>query len=155
MLTPPTNRLNELLALGGLALVALGFTVPLQKYHEADVHRIEAKAKDRKAASAYRRYAEKVNEMIRISNEAVASVVTGKERKEIAARIHALNPDTESLGREMDGILGDSRKHVDLAAHLQLLRNLWFTVASACVLGGIAAAFIGFRQWSMQPKDVR
>lgn len=141
--------------MGGLALVALGFTVPLQKYHEAEVQRIEAKAKDREAASAYRRYAEKVNEMIRISNEAVASGITGKEREEIAAKIHALNPDAESLGREMDDMLSESRKHVELAAHLQLLRNLWFTVASACVLGGIAAAFIGFRQWFMQPKDVR
>ena len=155
MLTPPTDRLHKFLAIAGVALVILGFTYPIQKFHEAEIQRIEAVARVRELHYSYGRYAEKVNEMIGIYNSAVSHGSDSEEMSKAIKRIIELNPDATNSGRETEEIIVESTKHFELAMHMETMRNIWFGVGLLCLIGGVTLSFIGFRQWLSQPQDQR
>lgn len=155
MISPPTDRLHKFLAIGGLVVAITSVTIPLDKYHEAEVQRINTFAKAREIQYSYQRYAAQVNKMIEINNDAVRNGVIGKERDEVAKKIHALDPEATKLSRELEALLVEGERQAGLSVHYSFLKNIWLCIGIIGFIVGIAASFFGFRQWLIQPKDVR
>jgi hypothetical protein len=155
MLNPPTDRLHKFAAIAGLALLIVGITIPVQKYQEAEVQRIEAIAKMQEVRYAYERYASQVNQMIDMRNDAVTRGLKDSELEAVKGKIRALDPEAEKLGKETERVIVEMIKHTELAAHLGFVQNLWFAISFFGALGGSVLAFFGFRQWFRQPKNER
>lgn len=155
MLAPPTDRLHKFLAIGGLALLAMGISIPIQKYQEAEVQRIEALTRLREEQYAYQHFADQVNRMIRIHDDAVTHDRQGAELAKAKAKLAALTPEANRLGKETEKTIVEMTKQGELAMHLKFMRNLWLGVCFASATLGAIAAFFGFRQWLRQPKNER
>lgn len=155
MLAPPTDRLHKFLAIGGLVLLATGISIPIQKYQEAEVQRIEAMARVRENQYAYQHFADQVNRMIRIHNDAVSHNLQGADLAKAKAKGAALTPEAKVFGKETEKTIVEMTKQIELAVHLKFIQNLWFGVGFASATLGAIAAFFGFRQWLRQPKNER
>jgi hypothetical protein len=155
MLIPPTDRLHKFLAIAGLALFSLGVTVPLQKYQDAELQLIEARAKLRETQNAYNRYAAQVNAMIAIYGEAAEKGGGPETTSAAREKILKLDPDATKLGREVEDVLIQVVKQIELASHLENIKTIWFAIGLLFLFGGTAIAFVGFKQWLLQPKNAR
>lgn len=155
MLAPPTDRLHKFTAIAGVALLLIGITIPIQKYQEAEVQRIEALAKAQEVRYAYDRYAKQVNQMIALRNDAATRDLKNSDLADVKSKIGALNPEAEKLGKDTERVIVEMIKHAELAAHLEFMRNLWFALSFVSGLAGSSLAFFGFRQWLQQPKNER
>lgn len=155
MLTPPTDRLHKFQAVAGVALVVFGLSIPMQRYEEAEVQRIEAWARAREMQFAYGHYATQVNSMVSIYNDAISRGLDKEELTKIRQKILAMNPEANSFGQEAERAIVESLKQSELAMHMESMRNLWFAIGAICVLGGAILGFFGFRQWLLQPRNER
>ncbi len=155
MISPPTDRLHKFLAIGGLALLLSVASVPLQKYQEAERQRIEAYAKAHEVQFTYQRYADQVNRMIRIRNDAVARGLNGAELEKAKEKVQAMDPEAEKLGREMEQVLVEMVRLAQLAVHLEWIKRVWMWLGFLGALLGVAMAYAGFRQWLRLPQHER
>lgn len=155
MLAPPTDRLHKFLAIGGLALLAAGISIPIQKYQEAEVQRIEALTRLREVRYAYQHFAEHVNRMIGIHNDAVSHDLQGSDLAKAKGELAALAPEAKVLGKETEKTIVELTKQGELAVHLRFIQNIWFGVGFVSATLGAVATFFGFRQWLRQPKNER
>jgi len=155
MLTLPTDRLHKFLAIGGLALIVIGVTYPIQQYNEAELRRIDAFEKAQRVYFAYGRFAQKVNEGIAIYNRTVKERMSPEEARPFKDQILKKLPEMEELDREVADALVQLQKHVELMMHFYFMRNLWFTLGLCFVVSGIYLSYRGFRQWLSQPKKER
>jgi hypothetical protein len=151
----PTDRLHKFATVGGLTLLLVGFSIPLQKYMDAEGQRIEAVARMQSTHFTYSRYARQVNQTIAISNDAATRDLTGAAREEARLRILALNPEAERLSRETELALTENLKAAELAVHFGFISNLWFALGLLCILAGASLAGVGIRQWMAQPPQER
>lgn len=155
MISPPTDRLHKFLAIGGVALLIGSTTVPLQKYQDAEAQRIEAFTRAQEVQFTYKRYANHVNRMIRLQNEAVSSGLGGPELDAVKAEVRALDPEAEKLGRETEKVIVELVKQSELAVHMEQMRNAWFGLAIVGAILGAWMSFVGFRQWIGIPRHER
>jgi len=155
MLTPPTDRLHKFLAVAGVALVLLGLSLPIQRYQEAEVQRIEALARARELQYSYTHYAAQVNSMTEIYNNAVSRDLDKAQMAEVRKKILTMNPEANNLGKETEHAIVELFKQTELAMHMEFMRNLWFAIGIVCVLSGGCLGFVGFRQWLSQPRNKR
>lgn len=155
MISPPTDRLHKFLAIGGVALLIGSTTVPLQKYQDAEAQRIEALTRAQEVQFTYQRYANHVNRMIRLQNEAVSSGLDGPELDAAKAEVRALDPEAEKLGRETEKVIVELVKQSELAVHMGQMRNVWFGLAIVGAILGAWMSFVGFRQWISIPRHER
>jgi hypothetical protein len=155
MIDPPTDRLHKFLAVGGLVLITLGVTYPLQKYDEAELHRIDAFDRTQRFGQAYTRYAEKVNEQIDLYNKVQGSDSDPRLIESAKKGILARQSEVAALERETSAAEADSSRNIQLMQHYYFMRNLWFCIGIFLVLVGTTASAFGFRQWLRQPKSTR
>jgi hypothetical protein len=131
MLTPPTDRLHKFLAISGIALFIVGVTFSIDKYDQAVRQFIEAK--------------HKVMELSKLQQKLSNLLADGKPDAIEAARISAEIESTSSV----------AEKALDIAHHATVIRSLWFTIGTFCVLVGLLLSVVGFRIWWSQPADQR
>ena len=155
MLSPPTDRLHKFLAIGGLALLVSSITVSLQKYEDAEIQRTETYAKLQEVQFTYSHYADHVNRMIGIRNEAISRGLKGQALAEAQEKVQALNPEAEKLGRETERVLVEMTRLVELTVQMQWMKKIWIGLGIFGSLIGIAMTYIGFRQWIRLPENER
>ncbi|HEY0662153.1 MAG TPA: hypothetical protein VGD21_12640 [Lysobacter sp.] len=119
MIEAPTGRLHKFLAVGGMALLIAGITIPLERLNDAKFRLIEAAEKAEEASYEY-------------SNLAI---------------IDSLDPTNERPDRTTRDALVKFEKQVDLMAHYQFMRNVWFSIGAFCIVAGILSSYYGFSRW--------
>lgn len=72
-ISPPTDRLQKFLVIGGLVLTAAGTTYPLQQYHEAELQPIDTLEKLQQSANSLGPFGERVDNQIFLLNEVAKS----------------------------------------------------------------------------------
>jgi hypothetical protein len=155
MISPPSDRLHKFLAVGGVALILASVTVPVQKYQEADRQRIEAVAKARNVRLVFEPYREQVSRMERIQKDAISSRLTGKNLEDAKNQFFAINIEAEKLERETNAAILEMSREIDVALHLERMRNIWLALCALGVLLGSWLMFVGFKQWLRLPKHER
>ncbi len=154
MIEPPTDRLHKFIAVGGIALFITGVTLPLERFNEAELQRIDAVEKLQEFGYAYSDFAVKVNEGIAAHNQWIKEP-TPENAQRVADVVKANEAIVEKLERASRDALIRSKKHVDLAVHYQFIRNIWFAIGAFCVIAGVLLSYYGFRRWLREPKRSR
>lgn len=154
MIDPPTDRLHKFLAVGGIALLIAGVTLPLERFNDAELRRIDAFEKAQQFRYAYSDFAEKVNEGIDAHNHWVK-----KPTPENAQRVKDVLRDNEAVIEQLDLATREAgvklKKQVDLAVHYHFIRNIWFAIGAFSVIFGILTSWYGFSRWFREPKRSR
>ena len=161
MINPPTDRLHKFIAITGIALIIFSITIPIDKYNEAELARIEANENLNKSKFAYARFAEIVREETSLfstyfdKNSKLKEGVDVEKFRNAAKDFFARAPEVRKLEREMNDSLIQSEKHLELMEHFVHIRNIWFLIGISASLLGLGLAYVGFKQWLKQPKSIR
>jgi hypothetical protein len=147
MIQPPTDKLYKFMAVAGIALVIFGITYPIDRYHDAELSRIDAIEKAQIYANSYEQYAAKVNEGIKLQNKILAEGLKGNEAEKIRKEIRSKIPDMDILNNEVQDAKANLDKNIALMEHYHFMRNLWFTLGTICIIGGCILCFVGFKEW--------
>lgn len=153
MLELPTDRLCKFFAVGGLLLAVLGGLVALDRFHEAELRRIDAAEKADAAKVAYARLSEAVDRQVRLS-KAVRTEVDASRQARLLDDFWKLNDETERLKPALDQAIVDLKKHGDLNKHYAYMRRLWLYLGGGSLLLGLGASLLGFWRWKKQEAQM-
>lgn len=155
IMSPPTDRLHKFLAITGMALVAASVSLPLQRYQDAELQRIDAEEKLQQAGYALERFGDSIKKQLPIANEAIKRLPSAEAAQPFIDRLNKLAVDTEKAALEAQGALIASQKQIALAQHYRFVKIVWFGIGAVSFLVGCWLIFVGIRQWIAVPKTER
>lgn len=155
MIDVPTDRLHKFLAIGGLLLVVLGIFYPLQKYEEAELHRIEALSRLENFANSFLVFESKVSEFRPLYEAAIRDGADSHAAQELSRRLLEKQPALDALQREAAAAGTESRKNIHLMQHYYVMRNVWMAIGIVLMVLGVFSALRGFSIWLKQPQKNR
>jgi hypothetical protein len=154
----PTDRLFKFLTLAGAALVTFGITVSLEKFNAAELQRIELRAKLSEQSQVYEDFAKNVNSMDavmrRIEKLRLANASKADIEKEMD-RFPRFQSESDKLYPNVQRVELEVKKHLDLAGHLETMRNWWFFICGVSTIAGLLMVRVGLREWLRQPLNKR
>ncbi len=148
----PTDRLCKFLAVGGLLVAIVSGVVGAERYHQAEMRRIDAAEKAEAAKVAYARLSEAVERQVELSRS-IRAQRDAAQRSALLGDFWKLNDETDRLKTATDAAIIELRKHGDLNRHFTYMRTLWAYAGSLIAALGIVASAVGFLRWNRHEKD--
>ncbi|MEJ8847007.1 hypothetical protein [Variovorax rhizosphaerae] len=150
----PTDKLCKFFAVGGIVIAVLGGTVAVERFHQAELRRIDADEKANAAKAAYARLSAAIDRQVDLS-KSVRAEANATKRAALLADFWKLNDETKLLMPAVDTAIVELKKHGDLNKHFAFMRTLWMYIGGVCVVLGTIASGLGFRSWRKQESQPR